>query len=128
MRTVLITGANRGIGFEAARQLSARGFRVFVASRDERKGELALLQLNKEARNTNASAELIVMDVAKNESIAAAAAEFASRADCLDVLINNSGILLDEHANIQELSSEILQETLTTNTFGPLRVAQAFLR
>ena len=90
MKTILITGANRGIGFETARQLATRGFHVVIGARSQQHGGKAVREL---ARLGNAS--LLVIDVSDSKSVASAASEFSS-IDHLDVLINNAGIYPDE--------------------------------
>jgi NAD(P)-dependent dehydrogenase (short-subunit alcohol dehydrogenase family) len=117
-KTALVTGANKGIGLEAARQLAGLGWRVFLAARNREAGETAAQGIG---------AELVVMDVADEASVTAAAQDVSGRAERLDVLVNNAGIVLDWNGNVFDLSAGVLRETLETNLFGPLRVAQAFL-
>jgi NAD(P)-dependent dehydrogenase (short-subunit alcohol dehydrogenase family) len=114
-KTVLITGGNRGLGLETARQLSERGFHVFLGSRDPERGKAALSKL------PPGSAEVLALDITSEQSIRDAVAQLPS----LDVLINNAGIYDQEDKSILELSVSRLLHTLETNTFGPLRVAQA---
>ena len=121
MKTVLITGANRGIGFETARQLAARGFNVVVGARSEQDGQKAVQQLQ-----TLGKASLLVVDVSNSKSIALAASKFASIGQ-LDVLINNAGIYPDEGTSILTISREQMESTFQTNTFGALEMTQAFL-
>jgi NAD(P)-dependent dehydrogenase (short-subunit alcohol dehydrogenase family) len=116
MKTALITGANKGIGFEVARQLAARGFHVFIGARNRAAGEQA-------ARAIAGKATFVQLDVTDPESIRNAARQL----DYLDVLVNNAGILEDGDENILTLDAEIVQRTLETNTLGALRVAQAFV-
>ena len=121
MKTVLITGANRGIGFETARQLATRGFNVVIAARSERDGQKAVRELQPAGQ-----VSLLVMDVSDSKNIANAASQFAAIGK-LDVLINNAGIYPDEGISILTISRERMVSTLQTNTFGPLEVTQAFL-
>src|SRR4051812_28005112 len=122
MKTVLITGANRGIGFETARQLAGRGFHVFVASRGKEQAESAARELEKVGKVSP-----MVLDVSDSKSIAAAAANFAAVGQ-LDVLINNAGIYPDERLSILTISREQVVRTFQTNTFGALEVTQAFVQ
>jgi NAD(P)-dependent dehydrogenase (short-subunit alcohol dehydrogenase family) len=122
-KIALVTGGNKGIGFEVARELGAKNFRVFLGARNEAAGRKAEDALKKDG----AAVEFIRLDVDDPQGIAAAAREFATKADHLDVLVNNAGVLLDRESTIQDISVDILEQTLRTNTWGPLRVAQAFI-
>ncbi|MGZ4983547.1 MAG: SDR family NAD(P)-dependent oxidoreductase [Chthoniobacterales bacterium] len=117
MKTALITGANKGIGFEVARQLAAKGFHVFVGARNAKAGQKAAEEI---------SAKFLEIDVSKNDSVIAAARELAKQVDHLDVLVNNAGIIVDGDERILDDSDEIVRETFETNTLGPLRVTRAF--
>src|ERR1051326_2748900 len=87
-RIVLITGANRGIGLETARQLARRGFHVVIAPRDAAGGPQAVQAI----RSAGGKADFLPLDVSSSASIHAAAGQFARIANHLDVLINNAGI------------------------------------
>ncbi len=127
-RTAFVTGANKGIGFEVARQLAREGFRVFLGARNEEAGKAAAERLNQESRKAgNGEVSFLPIDIAKPERIQRAAEEFARQSDRLDALVNNAGILLDEDKDVLALSAEMFQTTLGTNTLGALLVAQAFL-
>jgi NAD(P)-dependent dehydrogenase (short-subunit alcohol dehydrogenase family) len=121
MKTVLITGANRGIGFETARQLAARKCHVVIGARSEQHGQKALRELEPIGK-----ASLLVVDVSDSKSIALAASKFQSIGQ-LDVLINNAGIYPDEGISILTVSREQMLSTFQTNTFGALEMTQAFL-
>jgi NAD(P)-dependent dehydrogenase (short-subunit alcohol dehydrogenase family) len=118
--TTFITGANRGIGLQTAKELAARGYRVILGVRSESVGEEAVQQVGHDA-------EFVVIDVADSESIASAAEQVGELIDGLDVLINNAGIYPDEGVSILDSTREQMVETFQTNTFGPLDVVQAFL-
>ena len=120
---VLITGGNRGIGRETARQLARRGFRVIIGARDAAGGRKAA----DEVRAEGGDATFLQLDVSDSASVRAAAAAFAGLADRLDVLINNAAIYPDEGVDILTVSRDLLARTFQTNTFGPVEVTQAFL-
>jgi len=122
-RVALITGANRGIGLETARQLAARDFHVVLGMRDLKRGA----QSADTVRKAGGEVSTLAIDVSNSASIQAAAKEFASVSDHLDVLINNAGIYPDEGLSILTIERQQLVTTFQTNTFGPVIVAQAFL-
>jgi len=121
MTTTLITGANKGIGFEAARQLIAVGHTVYLGSRDAERGRQAAAQLG---------ARLVVLDVTDDESVAAAAKTIAASGG-LDVLVNNAGI--EQYAadgsviGAAEVTAGVMRAVFETNVFGVVRVTHAFL-
>ena len=122
MKSVLITGANKGIGYEVARQLAGRGFHVFIGARNADAGRKAVDEIAKQGEAT-----FLEIDVADNASVTAAAREFSKSVDHLDVLVNNAGIIVDGDNAILEVSDELLRKTLETNTLGALRVTRAFV-
>jgi NAD(P)-dependent dehydrogenase (short-subunit alcohol dehydrogenase family) len=118
-QVALVTGANRGIGFEVCRQLASAGFIVLLAARDARKAKAAADALR---------VEPLVMDVDDTSSIANAATEVAKQYEHLDVLINNAGINYDTWETVENADIDgTVMETITTNLLGPWRVCQAFL-
>src|SRR6266511_4828772 len=123
MKTVLVTGANKGIGYEVARQLAGKGFQVFIGARNRDAGRKAADEIAK----NGGKATFLEIDVADKASVTAAASEFAKAADHLDVLVNNAGIIVDGDNAILEISDELLRKTLETNTLGALRVTRAFM-
>ncbi|HEY1791083.1 MAG TPA: SDR family oxidoreductase [Verrucomicrobiae bacterium] len=116
-----MTGANRGIGFETARQLAGRGFHVVIGARSEQAGHAAQRELEKSGKVSP-----LILDVSNSMSIADAASKFASIGQ-LDALINNAGIYPDEGTSILTISREQMVSTFQTNIFGALVVTQAFL-
>jgi NAD(P)-dependent dehydrogenase (short-subunit alcohol dehydrogenase family) len=121
-KTALITGANKGIGFEVARELARLGRKVFLGARNAEAGKTAAAKLGKEGDVT-----FVEIDVSNAESIARAAEAVSRETDRLDVLVNNAGILLDEDKDALTITPEIFETTLRTNTLGPWLVAQAFV-
>jgi NAD(P)-dependent dehydrogenase (short-subunit alcohol dehydrogenase family) len=123
MRTALVTGANKGIGYEVARQLAEKGFQVFIGARNRDAGRKAAGEIAKKSGN----ATFLEIDIADKASVTAAAREFAKAADHLDALVNNAGIIVDGDDAILEISDELIRKTLETNTLGALRVTRAFV-
>lgn len=121
-QTALVTGANKGIGFEVVRELARMDFRVFLGARNVKAGRAAAEKLSKEGEVV-----FLEIDVANAESIRRAAEELGSLIDRLDVLVNNAGVLLDEDKDALVITPEIFEATLRTNTLGPWLVAQAFV-
>jgi len=122
-KTVLITGANKGIGFETARQLGEKGFQVLVGARDETKGAAAVEKLKAEGFD----ADFVKIDATDAETIKNAAQTIGEKYGNLDVLINNAGIAVDMGHQPSEVSQEMLRQTFDTNFFGVIAVTQAFL-
>jgi NAD(P)-dependent dehydrogenase (short-subunit alcohol dehydrogenase family) len=134
MKTALITGANKGIGREVARQLAAKAFHVFVGARNAKAGRKAAKQIPKQWHSHSATAlqaggraTFLEIDVADNDSVTTAVREFSKIEDHLDVLVNNAGIIVDGDDGILEISDELFRKTLETNTLGALRVTRAFV-
>jgi len=122
-KIAIVTGANRGIGFEACRQLSRQGIRTILTSRDEAKGQSAQQILLKEGN------EVIYhqLDVTDLGSIARLRSFVEEKFVQLDILVNNAGVFLDRGTSVFDLSFEILQQTLETNFIGALNMCQAFV-
>jgi NAD(P)-dependent dehydrogenase (short-subunit alcohol dehydrogenase family) len=121
-KIALVTGANKGIGYEIVRQLAEKGFHVFVGARKVPEGKQAAEAIAK----SGGSAEFVEIDVSDRASIEKAAKTVTGKIDHLDVLVNNAGIMQDSKS-IAEVDDETFLVTLTTNTLGPMRVTQAFL-
>jgi NAD(P)-dependent dehydrogenase (short-subunit alcohol dehydrogenase family) len=121
MTTTLITGANKGLGFEAARRLIAAGHTVYVGSRDAERGRRAAGQLG---------ARMVLIDVTDDAS-AAAAAKTIEADGGLDVLVNNAGIEIRTDGNrvvgAAEVTAGMMRSLFETNVFGVVRVTHAFL-
>jgi NAD(P)-dependent dehydrogenase (short-subunit alcohol dehydrogenase family) len=117
-RTALITGANSGIGYQAALQLARHGAHVLLGCRNIAKGRAALDRLQREATTSNApapSAELVELDMASLASIRAFAAFFAARGLPLDILINNAGVMA---LPARELTPDGFERQFGTNHLG----------
>src|SRR5471032_2745214 len=91
-KTALITGANKGIGLETARQLGRQGITILLGARDSKKGQTAAEGLRKDGID----AHPIVIDVSDPQSIKKAAARVESEFGCLDILVNNAGVMTDD--------------------------------
>ncbi len=127
-RIALVTGANKGIGFEVVRDLARKGFHVFLGARNEKAGEVAAEKLRTEGvKEDYGEITVLKIDVSKPDSIRRTAEEFSRKSDRLDTLVNNAGILLDGDKDVLTATPEIFETTLRTNTLGALLVAQAFL-
>ena len=120
-KTALVTGANKGIGFEVVRELARLGLRVFLGARNEKAGRTATEKLSGEG-----AVVFLKIDISDEKSIRAAAEELSRQSDRLDGLVNNAGILLDEDKSALTVTPEIFETTLRTNTLGPWLVSQAF--
>ncbi len=123
-KIALITGANKGIGKEIARQLGALGMTVLIGARDAQRGEEAAAEL----KANGADAHAVTLDVTDEASISAAAAKIEKDYGRLDVLVNNAGISLDggpSSAFTLELAT--LRRTYETNVFGVFSVTKAFV-
>jgi NAD(P)-dependent dehydrogenase (short-subunit alcohol dehydrogenase family) len=112
----LVTGANKGIGREVARQLAVAGLTVYVGSRDAGRGKDAVADIDGDAR-------LLVLDVTDAGSIAAAARQLPS----LDILVNNAGISSQEPRPVTEEDPDTFRRIYETNVFGVVAVTNAFL-
>ncbi|GAA3434848.1 SDR family NAD(P)-dependent oxidoreductase [Kutzneria kofuensis] len=122
MTAILITGANKGLGLETARQLVAAGHKVFLGSRDFDRGRRAAEEIG---------AVPVQLDVTDDASVTAAA-ETVAAAGGLDVLVNNAGIQAEMNAEglpagAADLTADMMQTTLDTNVVGAVRVLHAFL-
>ena len=123
-KIALITGANKGIGLETARQLGKQGITVLTGARDEAKSGQAAETLRKEGLDAHG----IVIDVNDAGSIQKAAAGIERDHGRLDILVNNAGVMLDDDKKKpSEQSLEVWRKTFDTNLFGLIATTQAFL-
>jgi NAD(P)-dependent dehydrogenase (short-subunit alcohol dehydrogenase family) len=123
--TALITGANRGIGLEVARQLGTAGVRTLIGSRHAGRGADAVRAL----RADGIDADTILLDVEDASSIDAAAGRVAAEHGRLDILVNNAGILPEATASeaTAPFDLALFRRTFETNLFGAVAVLQSFL-
>ncbi len=121
-KLILVTGANKGIGFEIVRQLAARSYSVILTSRDEAKGMNALAQLKKQ----NLSVDYVQMDINSEESMRQAFNKVNASFGKLDVLINNAAILLKEDQSLLNNDVSILKQTIDSNAYAQLMVTKIF--
>jgi NAD(P)-dependent dehydrogenase (short-subunit alcohol dehydrogenase family) len=124
MKTVLITGANKSIGYETARQLLQQGYYVYIGSRNLEKGLLAVKQLHAEGLT---NVEAVQLDVTDDESVKNARILIGKKTEVLDVLINNAGINGGWPQAALEASIEQFKNVFDTNVYGVVRVTQAFI-
>lgn len=124
MKTVLITGANKGIGFETAKQLAQLNYLVYLGSRDKQHGLEAVKKL-KEQGITNV--ETLVIDIADSNSVQLAKEELETKIDALDILINNAGIAGNMPQDFVNGDMENLRGIFDTNFFGTVQTTRAFL-
>ena len=115
MKTALITGANRGLGYEVARQLSERGWNVIVTARRKDGGSAAAAKLK--------NALFLELNITDDSSVARA----AKGVSMLDVLVNNAGIIVQGDQAVLTIRPEVVARTIATNALGALRVSQALV-
>jgi NAD(P)-dependent dehydrogenase (short-subunit alcohol dehydrogenase family) len=123
-KVALITGANKGIGFETARQLGKQGYHVLVAARDANRGNEAVNKLKGEGF----SAEFVELDVTSDADRKAVAKHIAERhGGRLDVLINNAGVVIDRTGKASEATQDALHQTFDANFFAVVALTQELL-
>ena len=126
-KVAVVTGGNRGLGFEACRQLARAGAKVVLASRDPEKGEVAASALRGEGLDVTS----YPLDVTDTASIGRLAAFIKERFGRLDILVNNAGVFLDssaaDEASVLRSDPSVVRQTMEANTLGPMIVAQALI-
>jgi NAD(P)-dependent dehydrogenase (short-subunit alcohol dehydrogenase family) len=123
-KIAVVTGANRGLGFETSRQLAKQGIQVILTSRDEAKGKSAVEKLQSEGLNVL----YCQLDVADANSVRNLAEFIRDRFGYLDILVNNAGKLIDSWtASVFDTKISTLQETIETNLYGPFYLCQALI-
>ncbi len=124
MKSALITGANKSIGFETARQLLGEGFLVYLGCRKLENGLAAATKLKNEGlKNVRA----LQIDVNNQESVDNAQREIEKNMEALDVLINNAGISGGMPQSALGSSVDLFKKVYETNVYGVIRVTQAFI-
>ena len=123
VRTALVTGANKGIGFEIARQLAAAGLRVWLGARDAALGEHAAATL----RDAGGDVRFVTVDLLDPAGIEAAARIVGANDGVLDVLVNNAGIVSKGDGPPGKADMAAVRRAFETNFFGTLAVTQAML-
>src|SRR5438132_3475369 len=131
-KVAFITGANRGLGLETARELGKLGIVVVLGSRDSKKGEAAAAKI----RDEGITAESLGFDVTKSQDHQKAYDYFAKKYGRLDILVNNAGVLKESQTSatgsgpnpVSVVSPEILRETFETNFFAPVALTQKLLK
>jgi NAD(P)-dependent dehydrogenase (short-subunit alcohol dehydrogenase family) len=124
MKSALVTGANKGIGFEVAKRLAQHGFFVYIGSRSLESGVAAVKKLQAEG---HMHVEAVQLDVTKPESIRAARTAIGEKTSVLDVLINNAGISGGTPQLALDATLAQFREVFETNVFGVVGVTQAFI-
>lgn len=122
-RIALVTGANKGLGFEISRKLAKQEITVLIGARDEAKGAEAAKKLQAEGLDVQS----IKLDVTDISSIATAAKTVEEKFGKLDILVNNAGILGDREQRPSSVPIALVKEIFETNYFGVISVSQAFL-
>ncbi|RDZ09238.1 short-chain dehydrogenase [Priestia megaterium] len=122
-QVALVTGGNRGIGYELVKQLASSGFKVILTSRSSETGN----KVTGELRELNMDVSFVLMDVDDPKSIEQAAAKVYEQHGRIAVLINNAGVYLDEHKHLLDMDPSVIEKTMKTNFFGPLYVMRSFI-
>lgn len=124
-KVALITGANKGLGYEMARQLAQKGITVVLAARDQAKGEAAAEKL----RQTGLDVRFLKLDVTNKRDYTETTAFLGKNFGKLDILINNAGISADGFAgtSVSATTEQSLRDTFETNFFAPIALTQALV-
>jgi len=123
VNVALVTGGNRGIGYELVKQLAMKGFKVFLSSRNSGKGQVVAQKL----KEANLDVSFVMMDVEDQESIRQASITVNEEYGKLDVLINNAGIYLDDNKKLLNMETSLLEKTMQTNFFGAYHVIRSYI-
>ncbi len=128
MKIALVTGANRGLGFETSKQLAAHGFKVYMGCRDQVKGKAAEEILKSEGLDV----EFVKLDVTKTVDIRDFLKTLKDKKEVVDVLVNNAGVLLvslndQADASVFKVDPVIVLKTIEANTIGPMKLIQSLV-
>jgi len=124
MKSALVTGANKSIGFEVVKQLAQKGIYVYLGSRNLQNGVEAVDQLKAEGLN---NVEAIQLDITDDESVKNARSEIGKKTKVLDILINNAGIYGGYPQTALDATIDQFKATYDANVYGVVRVTQAFI-
>lgn len=122
-KVALVTGGNRGIGYELVKQLALNDFKVILTSRDPDMGHEAAQKL----KESNLDVSFVELDIGNQESIRQGAIAVSERYGRLDGLINNAGVYLDENEKLLNMEPSVLEKTMATNFFGAYHVIRSFM-
>lgn len=122
-KIALVTGANKGLGFEISRQLAQQDIKVVMAIRDSVRGQIAVEKL----LQTNLNIEFQYLDVTDIESIKLVYSYLEQTYGKLDILVNNAGVCLDGEQKPSEISLNLIRQTLETNFIGAIATTQVLL-
>lgn len=122
-RIVLVTGGNRGIGFEICRQLAKENLKVILTARDPKKGQIAANTL----RDEGLDIIFHQLDVSDAESINAIYEFVVNKFERLDILVNNAGIFIDKEKLALNVETDMVRKTMEANFYGPLILSQKFI-
>lgn len=124
-KVAVVTGANRGLGFETCRQLAKHGIHVILTSRDEDKGIVATEKLKSEKLKVTYHP----LDITNPDSIELLAKYIKDQFGRLDILVNNAGVLIGsaEDSSVFNAKVDTIRKSMETNVYGPLQVSQALI-
>ena len=120
----MVTGGNRGIGFESCRQLARSGFTVLLTARDSNSGNTAV---NKLVNNEGLDIIFFLLDVTNKDHIKNISIQVEQQYGSLNVLVNNAAILYDTWQRAIDVDLEVVNQAIDTNVYGPWRLCQAFV-
>ena len=123
-KIALVTGGNRGIGFESCRQLARSGFTVLLTARDPNSGNTAV---NKLVNDEGLDVIFCLLDVTNKDHIKNVSRQVEQQYGSLNVLVNNAAILYDTWQHAIDVDLKVVNQAIDTNVYGPWRLCQAFI-